>query len=213
MSVSLLGLTAWLLWSGPNWLRALQNTFECWNSIAFRVSDFESTERVAAISSIISHMTGFMLTALVIVSLPRLAQVGFLFVVENVIPNWSRIDPIDHLARLRRGSNVARSVWAVVVFPIVTCVSLIFFRGFAARVIGLAFAPMETIPMASLGFILELLAAISVGMIISGIIDYAIRWSAFERGWPAVSKGRSRNVASISNDPSYDRKRRQKGAT
>jgi flagellar biosynthetic protein FlhB len=150
-------------------------------------------------------LTGF-LTGLIV----SYAQVGFLFTLETLKPNFSRISPISGMKRLFSLKGIVELVKAVLKVAAIGYVTYSYLNGKTQSVISL----MDTDILGTAAFIgitsIDLAVRICMVLVVIGAFDFAYQWWEFEKNMKMTKQEVKEEYKQIEGNPEIKAKIKQK---
>lgn len=138
------------------------------------------------------------------------AQVGFLFTMETLKPQFSRINPLSGAKRMFSMRSAVELVKAVLKVTAIGYVSYSYLNGQVHTVMSLM--DMELIEIASYIALtsLNLAIRICIALIILGVFDFAYQWWEFEKSMKMTKQEVKEEYKQIEGNPEIKSKIRQK---
>ncbi|NLK86670.1 MAG: flagellar biosynthesis protein FlhB [Clostridiaceae bacterium] len=151
-----------------------------------------------------------MLTGLLTGLIVSYAQVGFLFTLETLKPNFSRISPISGMKRLFSMKGIVELVKAVLKVVAIGYVTYSYLNGKAQSVISL----MDTDILSSTAFIgitsIDLAVRICMVLVVIGAFDFAYQWWEYEKNMKMTKQEVKEEYKQIEGNPEIKAKIKQK---
>jgi len=138
------------------------------------------------------------------------AQVGFLFTLETLKPNFSRINPLNGFKRLFSLRGLVELVKAVLKAGIIIYLSYSYLNGKVQSITSLM--EMDIISIASFIGVtsVDLAIRICVALVIIGALDYMYQWWDFEKNMKMTKQEVKEEYKQVEGNPEIKSKIKQK---
>ncbi len=150
------------------------------------------------------------LTALLTGLIVSYAQVGFLFTLETLKPNFGRINPISGMKRLFSLKGLVELAKAVLKVVVIGWVTYSYINGKTQAVISL----MDTDIIEAAAFIgitsIDLAVRICLALVCIGALDFVYQWWEFEKSMKMTKQEVKEEHKQIEGNPEVKSKIRQK---
>jgi flagellar biosynthetic protein FlhB len=138
------------------------------------------------------------------------AQVGFLFTLETLKPNFSRINPLNGMKRMFSPKGLIELLKAVLKVTVIMYISYAYMNGKVQSVISLM--DMDVISIASFIGItsMDLAIRICIALVAFGMFDFAYQWWEYEKNMKMTKQEVKEEYKQIEGNPEIKAKIRQK---
>ena len=158
----------------------MQQSFSMIERPSLGMTDFLSFN-YDMIERFIIIMAPMMIAVFVIAMLSNVAQVGWLFTWEPLIPQPSRVSPIKGIGRLFSKQALVELFKSIAKLTLVGLIAYWTVKGEMARFVSLGEMEISSIALYILRVILKIFLRVSVAMIFLAAIDYAFQKWQFEQ--------------------------------
>ncbi|MGE5613904.1 MAG: flagellar biosynthesis protein FlhB [Bacillota bacterium] len=139
-----------------------------------------------------------------------LAQVGFLFTVELLMPRLDRINPFSGIKRLFSMNGAVEFVKALLKVILISYVSYVYLNGKAHAIMGLMNMEIEQISAFICQTSLDLAIRVCVTLVILGVFDYGYQWWEYEKSLKMTKKEVKEEYKQTEGNPEIKSRIRQK---
>ena len=135
-------------------------------------------------------------------------QTGLIFSLNRIVPDPSRMNPVNGLQRIFSVSNLLQAFLTLLKISIVSVASIVFFRANAESIAGVGLKHASLLASES-GLILYHLVLTCTGtLILFGIVDYVAKRNQFEASLRSMDEEPRTAIRSVTNNPSAAAKNR-----
>jgi flagellar biosynthetic protein FlhB len=139
----------------------------------------------------------------------HLLQVGFLFLPEKLLPDFSRLDPLKGLGRLFSLQNVVRLVFGLLKMVLVGAVAYACVYNEQEKIVGMTAMSVPEIAAYMLQVLLWTGIKIAAALLILAILDYGFQRWKFERDLRMTSQEMREEMKNLEGNPQVIARRRQ----
>lgn len=181
--------------SGPAWLTADTNFVVVqWNGVVFDLA---------------RHVLPFLGLIVLAAIAVNLAQGGLLYLPDKLVPDVSRLDPIQGLQRVFSMASVARLGFGVFKVIVVSSVAAVVLYKERETVLGLAALSIPQIAAYLAQVLLWTTVKIGGALLILAVLDYGFQWWKQEQDLKMTSQEVREEMRQLEGDPQVAARRRQ----
>jgi flagellar biosynthetic protein FlhB len=181
--------------SGPAWLSVDENfAVVQWNGVMFNLAQH-----------VLPLLVLIMLAGIAI----NLAQGGFLYLPDKLVPDVSRLDPIKGFQRIFSMSSVARLGFGIFKVVVVASVAAVVLYKEREMVLGLAALSLPQIAAYLAEVLLWTTIKIGGALLILALLDYGFQWWKQEQDLKMTSQEVREEMRQLEGDPQVAARRRQ----
>ncbi len=181
---------------------------EAWLSTDVASVHFHFQETLRELSRHLLPIFGLLLLGAVVANL---AQVGFLFLPEKVMPDVARINPLAGLRRLFSLSGTARLGFGLLKILVIGGVAWIDLYARRDSILGLGGASPVQIGSFLLGVLLWTSLKIGLALLVLAVLDYALQRWKHEQDLKMTTQELREEMRNVEGDPQLRARRRRVG--
>lgn len=150
------------------------------------------------------------LVAILTVYVLGYAQVGFLFTLEPLKPNFSRISPLSGLKRVFSSRSVVELLKAIIKITVVGYVAYSYINGQTQAIMSLMDTEILSIGVFLCKSTLDMAIRICVVLLIIGVFDYLYQWWDYEKSMKMTKEEIKEEYKQTEGNPEIKQKIKQK---
>lgn len=170
--------------------------------------DFLWTEWIGTWTGLAKVMLPLVCGMLAVVITSNLLQVGLLFVPERLMPDLSRINPLQGFSRLFSLTNAVRLFFGIVKIAIVASVAYASLSRDRDLILSLVSLTVPQIAVAIVQIILNTTLKIAAALFILAVLDYAFQWWKQEQDLRMTTQEVREEMKNLQGDPQVISRRR-----
>jgi flagellar biosynthetic protein FlhB len=167
---------------------------------------FHLNQTIFGLARCLAPLFGMLFVAGVVVNV---AQVGLLFVPEKLIPDISRLDPMQGLSRMFSVTNVMRLAFGLLKIAIVATVALVSLYNQRNTILGLSGMAVPQIAAFMAEILLWTVLKVAVALLILAILDYGFQRWKHERDLRMTPQEIREEMKNLEGNPQMAARRRQ----
>lgn len=136
-------------------------------------------------------------------------QVGFLFLPDKLMPDISRLDPLQGLHRLVSLTNFVRLFFGLVKMCVIAIVAYVAVSGERDKILGLAAMAVPDIAVYLPQLFLGTTLKIAFALLVLSILDYGFQWWKHERDLRMTNQEIREEMKNLEGNPQVAARRRQ----
>lgn len=171
--------------------------------------EYVMTEWNGVLAGLARHVLPLMGLLFIGAVLVEMGQVGVLFLPEKVMPDLSRVNPLQGLQRLFALPNMMRLLFGLVKIAIVVAVAWTVTMGEWDRILGLNKMDVPVIAAYLAQLLMWTALKIAVALLILSILDYTFQRWKHEQDLKMTSQEVREEMKNLEGDPNMTARRRQ----
>jgi flagellar biosynthesis protein FlhB len=136
-------------------------------------------------------------------------QVGFLFLPEKLVPDLTRLDPLQGFARIFSLANIVRLVMGLLKMALVAGVAYSSLYGQRAKILGLAAMSMPEIASFLVQILIWTSMKIAMALLLLAVLDYGFQWWKHERDLRMTTQEIREELRNLEANPQMAARRKQ----